>query len=110
MAEPRVKTAATANGRRNGHGSATLASTAYERLREDIISAQFSPGQKLAIQHLCERYGMGLSPMREALNRTWVPAFAGMTKEGIEPVHDAPASRNSASSTETCSSRMSPMC
>ena len=69
MAEPRVKTAATANGRRNGHGSATLASTAYERLREDIISAQFSPGQKLAIQHLCERYGMGLSPMREALNR-----------------------------------------
>lgn len=59
----------SATAGRNGHGSATLASTAYDRLREDIISAQFSPGQKLAIQRLCQRYGMGLSPVREALNR-----------------------------------------
>lgn len=54
---------------RSEPGSATLASLAYERLREDIISAQFTPGQKLAIQNLCKRYGVGLSPIREALNR-----------------------------------------
>lgn len=56
-------------GKDNAQGSATLASTAYDRLREDIISARFSPGQKLTAHSLCSRYGMGLSPVREALNR-----------------------------------------
>jgi GntR family carbon starvation induced transcriptional regulator len=50
-------------------GAGTLASMAYERLREEIIGARFASGQRLHIQQLCERYGMGLSPMREALNR-----------------------------------------
>jgi GntR family carbon starvation induced transcriptional regulator len=47
----------------------TLASMAYERLRHEIINAQFPPGQKLHIGQLCNRYGIGLSPVREALNR-----------------------------------------
>jgi len=47
----------------------TLASRAYEQLRRDIINAQFVPGRKLLIRELCKRYGVGLSPMREALNR-----------------------------------------
>ncbi len=50
-------------------GSGTLTSMAHERLREDIIGARFESGQRLHIQQLCERYGMGLSPIREALNR-----------------------------------------
>lgn len=50
-------------------GAGTLTSMAYERLREEIISARFESGQRLHIQQLCERYGMGLSPIREALNR-----------------------------------------
>ena len=50
-------------------GAGTLASRAYERLRRDIINAQFTPGVKLLIRPLCERYDVGLSPMREALNR-----------------------------------------
>ena len=50
-------------------GSGTLTSMAYERLREEIIGAHFASGQRLHIQQLCERYGMGLSPIREALNR-----------------------------------------
>lgn len=50
-------------------GSGTLASRAYARLREEIIGAHFESGQRLHIQQLCQRYGMGLSPVREALNR-----------------------------------------
>lgn len=69
MTDPVAKSSALLSGRSDGHGSATLASTAYDRLREDIISARFAPGQKLTIQSLCHRYGMGLSPVREALNR-----------------------------------------
>ena len=52
-----------------GRSGGTLASMAYERLREEIIGARFESGQRLHIQQLCERYGMGLSPIREALNR-----------------------------------------
>jgi GntR family transcriptional regulator, carbon starvation induced regulator len=50
-------------------GAGTLASSAYERLRLDLISGVFEPGSKLLIRELCQRYGIGLSPMREALNR-----------------------------------------
>jgi len=50
-------------------GSGTLASSAYERLRQEIIGARYESGQKLHIQQICERFGMGLSPVREALNR-----------------------------------------
>jgi DNA-binding GntR family transcriptional regulator len=49
--------------------SATLASVIEERLRRDLISAVFKPGEKLAIDALRERYGAGASPVREALNR-----------------------------------------
>ncbi len=51
------------------NGGATLASEAYQRLREDIINAVLVPGSKLRVQELCTRYGMGQSPIREALNR-----------------------------------------
>jgi len=71
-----AKTARTGPGARTapvfadpGRGAGTLASMAYERLREEIIGARFESGQRLHIQQLCERYGIGLSPMREALNR-----------------------------------------
>lgn len=50
-------------------GPGTLASAAYERLRREVMTAQLLPGQKLNIRRLCARYEMGLSPIREALNR-----------------------------------------
>jgi GntR family transcriptional regulator, carbon starvation induced regulator len=50
-------------------GPGTLASAAYERLRGEVMTAQLLPGQKLNIRQLCARYEMGLSPLREALNR-----------------------------------------
>src|SRR5665213_3468554 len=51
------------------NGRATLTSIVYDRLRREIINAAWLPGQKLHIAQLCARYEVGLSPMREALNR-----------------------------------------
>lgn len=48
---------------------ATLASTIHVRLRGDILRGVFRPGEKLPIDALCARYGIGATPLREALNR-----------------------------------------
>jgi GntR family carbon starvation induced transcriptional regulator len=54
----------------SGTGAAsTQATQAYERLREDLIGGRFAPGEKLRVQMLCDLYGIGISPIREALNR-----------------------------------------
>lgn len=47
----------------------TKASTVYEELRADILSAALEPGAKLRIEFVCERYGARNTPVREALNR-----------------------------------------
>lgn len=47
----------------------TLASAAYDRLRQEILTVAIAPGEKLHIRALCDRFGVGLSPMREALSR-----------------------------------------
>jgi DNA-binding GntR family transcriptional regulator len=49
--------------------SATLASLVFERLREDILEGVLAPGEKLRIETLQDRYQVGASPIREALNR-----------------------------------------
>jgi DNA-binding GntR family transcriptional regulator len=49
--------------------SETQATAVYTRLQVDVISAALSPGQKLRVRELCDRYGVGLNPVREALNR-----------------------------------------
>lgn len=48
---------------------ATLASRVYGQLRREIITGRHAPGRKLRIQSLCTQFGVGLSPMREALTR-----------------------------------------
>ncbi|MBN9428830.1 MAG: GntR family transcriptional regulator [Burkholderiales bacterium] len=50
-------------------GSPTLATAVYRRLRTDIVKGQLQPGEKLRIEALSERYAVGASPLREALNR-----------------------------------------
>lgn len=55
------------NNRTTPPGS--LALTAYQRLHDEIVKGTLLPGQKLLIRELCNRYGIGLSPVREALNR-----------------------------------------
>jgi DNA-binding GntR family transcriptional regulator len=47
----------------------TLASSVYEALRKDILQGRLEPGSKLRLQHLARQYGVGNSPLREALNR-----------------------------------------
>lgn len=49
--------------------SGTLASTVYQKLRREIVTTGLQPGEKLRIEALSERYGVGASPVREALNR-----------------------------------------
>lgn len=49
--------------------TSTLAGAAFTRLRTDIISCVFAPGSKLRLEALRTRYGIGFSPLREALSR-----------------------------------------
>lgn len=49
--------------------STTLIGAAYERLRADLLSGHWTPGQKLGIETLREHYQTGATPVREALNR-----------------------------------------
>jgi GntR family transcriptional regulator, carbon starvation induced regulator len=47
----------------------TASSRIYDTLRQDLLSGRFAAGEKVAISALKERYAVGLSPLREALNR-----------------------------------------
>jgi GntR family carbon starvation induced transcriptional regulator len=47
----------------------TLATAIHARLRGDILRGVFQPGERLRIESLCERYAIGATPLREALNR-----------------------------------------
>src|SRR5262252_1245036 len=42
---------------------------AYRRLRDDIISGAPAPSEKLRIEYLRQRYGIGASALREGLSR-----------------------------------------
>jgi DNA-binding GntR family transcriptional regulator len=50
-------------------GAPTLARTTYDRLRADVLEGQWEPGRKLLMHELRQRYQVGASPLREALNR-----------------------------------------
>lgn len=47
----------------------TLGSWVYDRLLDDIVSGSLTPGQKLTLDSLKERYAVGITPLREALYR-----------------------------------------
>jgi DNA-binding GntR family transcriptional regulator len=53
---------------RQGPG-ATITTSVFERLRNDILNGAFAPGEKLRIEAIRTRYEAGNSPVREALNR-----------------------------------------
>jgi len=55
--------------------AATLATSIYEKLKADILSAALEPGRKLQLRFLMENYSAGQTPLREALNR--------LTTEGL---------------------------
>jgi DNA-binding GntR family transcriptional regulator len=57
------------------NGAASLTQHAYENLRNDVLSCQIRPGQKLKINELTERLGVSQGAVREALSR--------LTSEGL---------------------------
>ena len=50
-------------------GEGTLAMLVYGQLRRDILTGLFEPGERLPLDALGVRYRVGLTPLREALNR-----------------------------------------
>lgn len=46
-----------------------LSEQAHERIRRDILNGELFPGEKLQIDAISDRYGIGIAPVREALNR-----------------------------------------
>lgn len=46
-----------------------LSELAYDRIRRDILHGELFPDEKLQIESVSERYGIGAVPIREALNR-----------------------------------------
>lgn len=50
-------------------GHATLSAQVHDRLRDDIVSGTLLPGHRLTLDALIERYGVGATPLREALYR-----------------------------------------
>jgi DNA-binding GntR family transcriptional regulator len=68
----------------------TLAEKAYEALRHDIIRGELAPGRPLRLADLSKRYGMGFSPLREALNRLHAELL--VTAESLRGFRVAPLS------------------
>ncbi|MCG7974681.1 MAG: FCD domain-containing protein [Candidatus Thiodiazotropha taylori] len=71
-------------------GTRTLTDQAYLQLRSDIIHGELQPEEKLRIEHLREEYGVGASPLREALSRLTADGF--VTAEGQRGFRVAPMS------------------
>jgi GntR family transcriptional regulator, carbon starvation induced regulator len=47
----------------------TIAERAFQLLQADILSAKLRPGQKMKVEALREMYGLGATPLREALSK-----------------------------------------
>lgn len=54
---------------RSARKGETLTSAIAKELKRGIISGQLAPGSKLPVRQLADRFGVGQSPVREALNR-----------------------------------------
>jgi GntR family carbon starvation induced transcriptional regulator len=72
-------------------GKGTLAMSIYGRLRRDILTGLFEPDERLPLDALGERYRVGLTPLREALNR--LSAEELVLREGKRGFRVAPVSR-----------------
>jgi len=69
----------------------TLASNVFERLRHDILQCRLRPGTRLRFAELRLRYGVGTSPLREALVR--LAADGLVVLEDHRGFHVAPVSK-----------------
>ncbi|NPT60255.1 GntR family transcriptional regulator [Paraburkholderia elongata] len=55
--------------RRDGVSARSLVEAAYVALRDDIMNGTLPPGERLRVEILKDRYGVGASTLREALTR-----------------------------------------
>lgn len=53
----------------------SLSDKAYELIKTEILTCVFEPGQQIVQQQLAERYGLGMTPVREALQRLGQEGF-----------------------------------
>lgn len=53
----------------------TKAEELYQRLRSDILSSRYEPGQRLKFPHLCAEYGTSVGVAREVLTRLAAERF-----------------------------------
>jgi len=70
----------------------TLASHVYDRLRQEIITVTLPPGEKLHIRTICDRFDVGLSPVREALSRLSTEGLVAQTDHrgfAVAPMSEA---------------------
>lgn len=73
-----------AEAERGGEGGATLASSIYLQMRDDIVAGRLAPGAPLRLKTLQARYGAGMSPIREALSRLASDTFVvGLDHRGF---------------------------
>lgn len=68
----------------------TLAEGAYLQVRRDIIEGRLAPGEKLRVEHLKDRYGIGAGTLREALALLLSDVL--VVAEGQRGFHVAPIS------------------
>lgn len=90
-----LKAPSDRNANSSGGERGTLASTVYEKLRNDIMAGELRPGERLRSDLLRERYEVGNSPMREALNR--LAADGLVSREDQKGFRVADASRDALS-------------
>ncbi|MBA4489811.1 GntR family transcriptional regulator [Paracoccus sp. S1E-3] len=81
-----------AQGATADSASKTLMGSVYDRLRRDIVDGELRPGARLRFDELKESYGVGLSPLREALTR--LAAEKLVILEQNRGFHVAPISRS----------------
>lgn len=70
--------------------SSSLSAQVYSRLRQEIIGGTFAPDEPLRLAQLKDRYGVGFSPLREALTR--LSAEGLVIAESMRGFHVAPLS------------------
>lgn len=68
----------------------TLTDSVYSQIREDIIRGKHAPETKLKIEQLKKSYGVGATPIREALSRLSSDGF--VVNEGQRGFKSAPIS------------------
>jgi DNA-binding GntR family transcriptional regulator len=59
----------------------SLTRSVYQQLRSDLLSGHYRPGEKLRADELRQRFQIGSSPIREALNRLLAEGFVSLEEQ-----------------------------